>query len=313
MALPSWPPSTPIWSWPRSRNSARASWLRESGNRPSTCRICRRCINSSGLPAAATNASRNCRPRWRRPTHWRANNTTLRSTRCAQDLHGLAQAAPTSTQARTLTTPEQPRPEQRQYQALLRNETHPDHLVAAQAQTAIAQTKKRNARRRTVAQAQTPSWKPNTTVRQRPGSNLPMNFSAFCADLAGPPDLAEAALPLCRRAGEVPPGRSSVVRGAIERAHWAATALRILGRRRPCALRCTANQRNNWLHVRLLGSAAMPRPASATSCPMPALRAKLNSNPPCLPQTVNTLQQLCTFNLTATVCLIRRWSAHRTP
>ncbi len=89
------------------------------------------------------------------------------------------------------------------------------------------------------------------TVRQRPGSNLPVAFTQFRADLAAHLNLPADALPFAAELVEVPKAHQPW-RGAIERA-LGSHRLRILVPRDAMddALRWV-NQRHNRLHVRLL-------------------------------------------------------------
>ena len=95
-------------------------------------------------------------------------------------------------------------------------------------------------------------------VRQRPGSNLPMEFQRFRAELADHLGLPETDLPFAAELVEVRQAEQAW-RGAIERA-LGSHRLRILV---PQTAMHTAlqwvNQRHNRLHVRLL-ECATPRP-----------------------------------------------------
>ena len=116
--------------------------------------------------------------------------------------------------------------------------------LQADAETAIAD--ERNAHKH---------WKAleaeHDAVRQHPGSNLPMDYQRFRADLAAHLGLAEDDLPFVAELVEVPPPQQHW-RGAIERA-LGSHRLRILVP--PKAMREAlqwVNQRHNRLHVRLL-------------------------------------------------------------
>lgn len=156
-----------------------------------------------------------------------------------------------------------------QYQALARHlglapDAGADHLPAHQAQAAAAVQQldtdqaplqadaeaaiadERNAHKR---------WKEleaeYEAVRQRPGSNLPVDYQRFRADLAGHLGLPEDDLPFAAELVEVQKAEQGW-RGAIERA-IGSHRLRILVP--PAAMRAAlqwVNQRHNRLHARLL-------------------------------------------------------------
>lgn len=98
-------------------------------------------------------------------------------------------------------------------------------------------------------------------VRQRPGSNLPLEFTQFRADLAAQLQLPAEALPFVAELVEVPPSERAW-RGAIERA-LGSQRLRLLV---PHAAMGDAlawvNARHNRLHVRLLEVREVAAPAS---------------------------------------------------
>lgn len=115
-----------------------------------------------------------------------------------------------------------------------------------QADAEAAITNERNAHK---------AWKDleaeHDAVRQRPGSNLPMEFQRFRADLAQHLDLPEEDLPFVAELVEVQKSHQ-IWRGAIERA-IGSHRLRILVP--PHAMQQAlhwVNQRHNRLHVRLL-------------------------------------------------------------
>lgn len=112
-------------------------------------------------------------------------------------------------------------------------------------------------------------------VRQRPGSNLPAEFTQFRADLATHLQLPADALPFAAELVEVQKAQQPW-RGAIERA-LGSHRLRILVPREAmdAALRWV-NQRHNRLHVRLL---EVREPASATPFLADGFARKLNLKP----------------------------------
>lgn len=100
-------------------------------------------------------------------------------------------------------------------------------------------------------------------VRQRPGSNLPVEFQRFRADLAEHLDLPQDDLPFVAELVEVQKNQQHW-RGAIERA-LGSHRLRILVP--PAAMRPAlhwVNQRHNRLHVRLLEVPQPPTVIAAT-------------------------------------------------
>ena len=142
-----------------------------------------------------------------------------------------------------------------QYQALARNlglgdHAEADHLVShqAQAQAAMAHIDARQAElqasaEHAIAQAHNAHTRLRDTqaeydaVRQRPGSNLPVEFQRFRAELAEHLGVPESDLPLppswwkCAKPNK---------RGAVPlNAHWAATACAFWCRRRRCTPRCS--------------------------------------------------------------------------
>lgn len=119
-----------------------------------------------------------------------------------------------------------------------------DAELQAQAEDAIA--KAHNAR--AALQQAEAEYK---AVRERPGSNLPLDFQRFRADLAEHLDLPEESLPFVAELLEVQKAQQAW-RGAIERA-LGSHRLRILVP--PGALRAAlqwVNHRHNRLHVRLM-------------------------------------------------------------
>ncbi|MBX9832693.1 MAG: AAA family ATPase, partial [Burkholderiaceae bacterium] len=124
-------------------------------------------------------------------------------------------------------------------------------------------------------------------VRQRPGSNLPMEFQRFRAELADHLGLPESDLPFAAELVEVRKAEQAW-RGAIERA-LGSHRLRILV---PQAAMHTAlqwvNQRHNRLHVRLLEvQGATPATFLADG-----FARKLNLKPTAPAAHLNTLRQL---------------------
>ena len=142
--------------------------------------------------------------------------------------------------------------------------------LQAQAETAI--TDERNAhQRKTDLEAE------YEAVRQRPGSNLPVDFQRFRADLAAHLDMPEDALPFVAELVEVQKTQHAW-RGAIERA-LGAHRLRVLVSPdvMPDALDWV-NQRHNRLHVRLLEAHAHA-PAQPASFMADGFARKLNLKP----------------------------------
>jgi uncharacterized protein YPO0396 len=192
-----------------------------------------------------------------------------------------------------------------QYQALARNlglgdHAGPDHLIShqAQAQAALAQIDAQEAElqadaERAIAQAHNAHTRLNEiqaeydAVRQRPGSNLPMEHQRFRAELADHLGLAESDLPFAAELVEVRKAEQ-VWRGAIERA-LGSHRLRILV---PHAAMHTAlqwvNQRHNRLHVRLLEV----RDATPAAVLADGFVHKLNLKPAAPTAHLNTLRQL---------------------
>ncbi|NUN61170.1 MAG: AAA family ATPase [Burkholderiaceae bacterium] len=192
-----------------------------------------------------------------------------------------------------------------QYQTLARNlglgaSASADDLATYQtrAQTAMEQIDAGQAERqaeaeRAIAQAHNAQEALERTqaeydaVRQRPGSNLPMEHQRFRTDLAGHLGLPESDLPFAAELIEVRKGEQDW-RGAIERA-LGSHRLRILVPR--AALRAAlqwVNQRHNRLHVRLLevqGAALAPFLTDGFA-------HKLNLKPAAPAAHLNTLRQL---------------------
>ncbi len=137
--------------------------------------------------------------------------------------------------------------------------------LQASAEAAIAD--ERNAhQRKTALEAE------YEAVRQRPGSNLPVDFQRFRAELAAHLGLAEDDLPFVAELVEVQKTQHPW-RGAIERA-LGAHRLRILVS--PDAMHdalAWVNQRHNRLHVRLLEARA---PAQSTPFMADGFARKLN-------------------------------------
>ena len=192
-----------------------------------------------------------------------------------------------------------------QYQALARNlglgdSAGADHLVShqAQAQAAMAQIDAQEAElqadaERAIAQAHNAHTRLNEiqaeydAVRQRPGSNLPMEHQRFRAELADHLGLPESDLPFTAELVEVRKAEQAW-RGAIERA-LGSHRLRILV---PHAAMHTAlqwvNQRHNRLHVRLLEV----RDATPAAFLADGFARKLNLKPAAPTAHLNTLRQL---------------------
>lgn len=152
--------------------------------------------------------------------------------------------------------------------------------LQAQAEHAIAQAHNAHTRlRETQAEYD--------AVRQRPGSNLPMEFQRFRAELADHLGLPETDLPFAAELVEVRQAEQAW-RGAIERA-LGSHRLRILV---PQAVMHTAlqwiNQRHNRLHVRLLEV----RDATPATFLLDGFARKLNLKPATPAAHLNTLRQL---------------------
>lgn len=152
--------------------------------------------------------------------------------------------------------------------------------LQAQAEHAIAQAHNAHTRlRETQAEYD--------AVRQRPGSNLPMEFQRFRAELADHLGLPETDLPFAAELVEVRQAEQAW-RGAIERA-LGSHRLRILV---PQAAMHTAlqwvNQRHNRLHVRLLEV----RDATPATFLPDGFARKLNLKPATPAAHLNTLRQL---------------------
>ncbi len=152
--------------------------------------------------------------------------------------------------------------------------------LQAQAEHAIAQAHNAHTRlRETQAEYD--------AVRQRPGSNLPMEFQRFRAELADHLGLPETDLPFAAELVEVRQAEQAW-RGAIERA-LGSHRLRILV---PQAAMHTAlqwiNQRHNRLHVRLLEV----RDATPAAFMPDGFARKLNLKPATPAAHLNTLRQL---------------------
>jgi uncharacterized protein YPO0396 len=149
-----------------------------------------------------------------------------------------------------------------------------------QAQAEAAITDERNAhQRKTDLEAE------YEAVRQRPGSNLPVEFQRFRTDLAAHLDVPEDELPFVAELVEVQKTQHGW-RGAIERA-LGAHRLRILVS--PNAMHDAldwVNQRHNRLHVRLLEARTASQPASFMA---DGFARKLNLKPHA---HQNTLRQL---------------------
>ena len=192
-----------------------------------------------------------------------------------------------------------------QYQALVRNLGLGDNASAndlahhqAQAQAAMAHIDARQAElqasaEHAIAQAHNAHTRLRETqaeyeaVRQRPGSNLPMEFQRFRAELAEHLGLPETDLPFAAELVEVRQAEQAW-RGAIERA-LGSHRLRILV---PQAAMHTAlqwvNQRHNRLHVRLLEV----RDATPAAFMPDGFARKLNLKPATPAAHLNTLRHL---------------------
>ncbi|MGL6204358.1 MAG: ATP-binding protein, partial [Giesbergeria sp.] len=192
-----------------------------------------------------------------------------------------------------------------QYQALARNLGLGANASAGlltthqqQAQTAIAHIDARQAQlqaqaEQAIAQAHNAHTHLNEAqaevdaVRQRPGSNLPVEFQRFRAELAEHLGMPESDLPFAAELVEVHQAEQAW-RGAIERA-LGSHRLRILV---PHAAMHTAlqwvNQRHNRLHVRLLEV----RDATPAAFMPDGFARKLNLKPATPTAHLNTLRQL---------------------
>ena len=192
-----------------------------------------------------------------------------------------------------------------QYQALARNlglgdHAEADHLVShqAQAQAAMEQIDAEEAElqadaEHAIAQAHNAHTRLRDTqaeydaVRQRPGSNLPVEFQRFRAELAEHLGVPESDLPFAAELVEVRQAEQAW-RGAIERA-LGSHRLRILV---PQAAMHAAlqwvNQRHNRLHVRLLEV----RDATPAAFMPDGFARKLNLKPATPAAHLNTLRQL---------------------
>lgn len=192
-----------------------------------------------------------------------------------------------------------------QYQALARNlglsaHARADHLGThqQQAQAAIAQIDAGQAElqaqaERAIAQAHNAQDRLAHTqaeydaARQRPGSNVPMDFQRFRADLADHLDLPESDLPFTAELVEVRQAEQAW-RGAIERA-LGSHRLRILVPQPSMrAALQWVNQRHNQLHVRLLEV----RGATPAAFLADGFARKLNPKPHAPTAHLNTLRQL---------------------
>ncbi|HAU58359.1 MAG TPA: hypothetical protein DCW87_12930 [Comamonadaceae bacterium] len=192
-----------------------------------------------------------------------------------------------------------------QYQALARNLGLGDNAGAddlashqAQAQAAMEEIDARQAElqvsaENAIAQAHNAHTRLTETqaeydaVRQRPGSNLPVEFQRFRADLADHLNLPESDLPFVAELVELRKTEQAW-RGAIERA-LGSHRLRILVPR--AALRAAlqwVNQRHNRLHVRLLEVQGATPATFLTD----GFARKLNLKPATPTAHLNTLRQL---------------------
>ncbi|MGB3449414.1 MAG: ATP-binding protein [Giesbergeria sp.] len=192
-----------------------------------------------------------------------------------------------------------------QYQTVVRNLGLGEHAGAddlghhqAQAQAAMEQIDARQAElqasaEHAIAQAHNAHTRLSETqaeydaVRQRPGSNLPMEFQHFRADLADHLGLPETDLPFAAELVEVRKAEQAW-RGAIERA-LGSHRLRILV---PQAAMHAAlqwvNQRHNRLHVRLLEV----RDTTPAAFLPDGFARKLNLKPAAPTAHLNTLRHL---------------------
>jgi uncharacterized protein YPO0396 len=192
-----------------------------------------------------------------------------------------------------------------QYQTVVRNLGLGEHAGAddlghhqAQAQAAMEQIDARQAElqasaEHAIAQAHNAHTRLSDTqaeydaVRQRPGSNLPMEFQHFRTDLADHLGLPETDLPFAAELVEVRKAEQAW-RGAIERA-LGSHRLRILV---PHAAMHAAlqwvNQRHNRLHVRLLEV----RDATPAAFLPDGFARKLNLKPAAPTSHLNTLRHL---------------------
>ena len=192
-----------------------------------------------------------------------------------------------------------------QYQTLVRNLGLGEHAGAeelghhqAQAKAAMEQMDARQAELQAsaedaIAQAHnahkhlTETQTEYDAVRQRPGSNLPMEFQRFRTELTDHLGLPESDLPFAAELVEVRKAEQAW-RGAIERA-LGSHRLRILV---PQAAMHTAlqwvNQRHNRLHVRLLEV----RDTTPATFLADGFARKLNLKPAAPAAHLNTLRQL---------------------
>ena len=192
-----------------------------------------------------------------------------------------------------------------QYQTVVRNLGLGEHAGAddlghhqAQAQAAMEQIDARQAElqasaEHAIAQAHNAHTRLSETqaeydaVRQRPGSNLPMEFQRFRTDLAEHLGLPETDLPFAAELVEVRKAEQAW-RGAIERA-LGSHRLRILV---PQAAMHAAlqwvNQRHNRLHVRLLEV----RDTTPAAFLPDGFARKLNLKPAAPTAHLNTLRHL---------------------
>ncbi|WP_426305761.1 ATP-binding protein [Acidovorax facilis] len=194
---------------------------------------------------------------------------------------------------------------QTQYQALARNlglgeNAGADHLATHQqhAQTAIAQIDASHAElqsqaERAIAQAHNAHTRLNETqaeydaVRQRPGSNLPLEFQRFRAELADHLGLPESDLPFTAELVEVRKAEQAW-RGAIERSLGSHRLRILVPHTNMRAALQWVNQRHNKLHVRLLQvQGAIPSPFLTDG-----FARKLNLKPTAPAAHLTTLRQL---------------------
>lgn len=193
-----------------------------------------------------------------------------------------------------------------QYQALARNlglgaQAGVAHLPAHQTQAQAAteqidagQTERQAAAESAITKAHNAQTHRDQieaeyeAVRQRPGSNLPVDFQHFRSDLAEHLKLPDEALPFVAELVEVQKAEQGW-RGAIERA-LGSHRLRILVPHG--ALRAAlqwVNQRHNRLHVRLLEVQGAAAPATFLA---DGFARKLNLKPTAPTAHQNTLRQL---------------------
>ncbi len=312
------------WSWPmrsRCRCCRCASWPRESSSKPSTCRICRRCSNSyrTGLPPRVCNGGASAWRSSRPDMAERASAATGRTAACGCSTKartGLARPIPASRRCQHRRAAREHGPRRKELARIEGNiqpstkrwcttwgwartpaptiwpatkhkptrrwsrSTHEQAELQAQAEHAIAQAHNAHTRlRETQAEYD--------AVRQRPGSNLPMEFQRFRAELADHLGLPETDLPFAAELIEVRQAEQAW-RGAIERA-LGSHRLRILV---PQAAMHTAlqwvNQRHNRLHVRLLEV----RDATPATFLPDGFARKLNLKPATPAAHLNTLRHL---------------------